>query len=343
MKRVGYLFERAFSRDALYQAWLDASHGKMSKHCCLAFSKRLSSNLDALHDELHSGRYVPTPYTEFCVYEPKKRTIYAPAFRDLVVQHAIYRLIYPIFDRTLIDQSYACRHGKGTHKAADYAQAALRRSPPGSHVLKLDIRKFFYRIERDVLQQQIERKIKDRRFVAVMMQFAEYGHPKKEPVGIPIGNLLSQLYALIYLNPLDQFVKHELHARLYCRYVDDFIIFGWGRQACLAALDRIKVFLREQLHLELSRYSLLPASRGVNFVGYRTWTSRRYIRKHSLYTFSRSAGRGELESVISVLGHAKETASLKHLLTTLQERFHALFVRLPQAYRCRLHPRAAPA
>jgi retron-type reverse transcriptase len=149
------------------------------------------------------------------VHEPKPRTIYAPAFRDLVVQHAIYRLIYPVFNAGFVDTSFACRVGMGTHAAADYAQAALRRSAAESYFLQLDIRKFFYRIDRAVLRRQVERRIKDRRFVDLMMQFAEYGQPQ----GIPIGNLLSQLYALVYLNPLDHFVKRELGVRLYCRYV----------------------------------------------------------------------------------------------------------------------------
>lgn len=222
MKRIGHLFEQAFTPDALYQAWEDASHGKRGKCATLEFSRNLGHNIDALHQELHAGTYRPQPYTEFKVFEPKERTIFAPAFRDLVVQHAIYRLVYPIFNVGFIDQSYACRIGKGTHAAADYAQAALRACPPDSYILQLDIRKFFYSIDRTVLAVQIARKIKDRRFVAVMMQFAEYGQPK----GIPIGNLLSQLYALIYMNPLDHFIKRVLKAGRYCRYVDDFVIFG---------------------------------------------------------------------------------------------------------------------
>jgi RNA-directed DNA polymerase len=339
MKRVGYLFEQAFTPEALYQAWLDASHGKMRKRSCLEFSRRLASNLDALHLELHSGSYRPQPYLEFQVYEPKKRTIYAPAFRDLVVQHAIYRITYPIFNAGFIDQSFACRVGKGTHAAADYAQAALRSSAPGSYILQLDIKKFFYSIDRTVLATQIARKIKDKRFVAVMLQFAEYGQPK----GIPIGNLLSQMYALIFLNPLDHFIKRVLKARRYCRYVDDFVIFGETRAACTSHLARIQTFIAAHLGLSLSRYSLHAVKRGLNFVGFRTWRSTRFVRKHSLYTFTQSAKRGLLESMISILGHAKNTASLRHLLTTCKEKHHDLFNRLPSCYRLGYHPQPALA
>jgi RNA-directed DNA polymerase len=339
MKRIGHLFGQAFTPDALYQAWEDASRGKRGKRATLEFARNLGPNLDALHQELHANTYRPQPYTEFKVYEPKERTIFAPAFRDLVVQHAIYRLVYPIFNAGFIDQSFACRIGKGTHAAADYAQAALRSSAPDSYILQLDIRKFFYSIDRAVLAVQIARKIKDQRFVAVMMQFAEYGQPK----GIPIGNLLSQLYALIYLNPLDHFIKRVLGARRYCRYVDDFVIFGWSRERCVAALARIIEFIRTDLGLELSRYSLHKIKRGLNFVGYRTWRSTRFVRKHSLYTFTQSAKMGALERVISLLGHAKHTASLRHLLTTLKANHHDLFDRIPSRCYANLHPHAAPA
>ena len=329
MKRVGFLFDKAFSQDALYQAWEDASQGKRGKRATLEFSRHLSCNIDELHCELHSGKYKPRPYTEFRVYEPKERIIYAPAFRDLVVQHAIYRLVYPIFNAGFIDQSYACRKGKGTHAAADYAQSALRLCAPDSYILQLDIRKFFYRIDRSILKSQIERKIKDKRFVNVMMQFAEYG----EPIGIPIGNLLSQLYALIYMNPLDHYIKRVLGARLYCRYVDDFVIFGWARDKCIQALELIRNFLNEFLHLELSRYSLHKVKRGINFVGYRTWQSTRFVRKHSLFAFTKSAKQNKLESVTSILGHAKLTASLPFLLTKLKGDHRAIFNLLPKIYR----------
>lgn len=314
MKRVGYLFDRAFTPDALYQAWIDASAGKRGKRATLDFGRNLASNLDALHTALHNGTYTLRPYKEFKVYEPKERTIFAPAFCDLVVQHAIYKLVYPIFNRTFIDQSYACRKGKGTHAAADYAQAALRSSTPDSYILQLDIRKFFYSIDRAVLRTQIEHQIKDKRFVAVMMQFAEYG----QPVGIPIGNLLSQTYALIYMNPLDHFIKRDLGARLYCRYVDDFVIFGWPRERCVDALAKIEAFIADELHLGLSRYSLHKCKRGLNFVGYRTWRSTRFVRKHSLYTFSMAAKNGDAEAIASCLGHAKRTASLRHMKNMLK-------------------------
>ena len=327
MKRLGNLFEKAFSRENLYEAYLDASRHKHAKRSCFNFERRLAHNLNRLYTEIQAGTYKPNEYYMFTVYEPKARLIYAPAFCDLVVQHAIYRTVYPVFNKTFIDQSFACRVGLGTHKAADYAQAALQQIPSDSYCIKLDIRKFFYRIDRSVLRQQIERKIKDKRFVEMMMVFADYG----EPVGIPIGNLLSQLYALIFLNPLDQYIKRELKAVRYCRYVDDFIIFGVTRQECLDALEKIKVFITG-LGLELSRYTISPTKRGINFVGYRTWASKRFIRKHSIFKFRRAAKKGKLESLISTFGHARHTHSLKHLIHFLKDTYHDIYCQLPKIY-----------
>lgn len=339
MKRYGHLFEQAFSKENLLAAFMDAARNKRGKRACFQFERRLAYNLEQIHTALHDGSYKPQPYYSFMVYEPKQRRIFAPAFRDLVVQHAIYRVAYRIFNAGFIDQSFACRTGKGTHVAADYAQAALQQAPAGSYSLKLDIRKFFYRIDRALLRQQIEKKIKDRRFVDLMMLFADHG----EPVGIPIGNLLSQLYALIVLNPLDHFIKRVMKARLYCRYVDDFIVFGLSRERCLSILAAVVAFITKHLNLELSRWTLAPVSRGVNFVGYRTWKSRRFIRKHSLFTFRRSLKARRFTSIASVIGHASRTHSLSHLVSTIKDHCHDYPYRLPEIYRQQNHPRAALA
>lgn len=332
MKRYGNLFEQAFTRENLYAAYKTAAQGKHGKRSCYEFEKRLAYNLDRLYTSIHDGTYRPKPHFCFTVYEPKQRTIFAPAFADLVVQHAIYSVILPIFDRTMIDQSFACRPGKGTHKAADYAQEALKKSRPGSYSLKLDIRKFFYRIQRTILRTLLERKIKDKRLVELMMLFTDHG----EAVGIPIGSLLSQIFALIYMNPLDHFIKRVLKVRLYCRYVDDFILFNLTRREAIHFRARIVLFISKHLQLELSKSTIAKTERGVNFVGYRTWKTRRFIRRHSLFKFRRAARKGKLASAASILGHAKRTHSLKFLLDKLRNQYHDLYRQLPKAYR-RIH------
>jgi len=161
------------------------------------------------------------------------------------------------------------------------------------------------------------------------MKFAEYG----EPVGIPIGNLLSQLYALIYLDAVDRFVKRELKVKLYCRYVDDFILFNLTHKQCVEYKERIDAFIHSELKLELSKYTIAPVLRGVNFVGYRTWVSKRFIRKHSLFKFSASVKSNRLESAVSILGHARKTHSIKQMIAAIKEKNHELYRQLPKTYR----------
>lgn len=327
LKRYGNLYSDVITLDALRQGFYDARRSKSHNYACWQFELSLGTELLKLHKELTEGTYKPRPYMRFKVYEPKERIIYAPAFRDCVVQHAIYSKVQPVFDRTFIHTSFACRVGKGTHAAADYAQEALIRSEDGTYTLQLDIRKFFYRIDRQILRFLIERKIKDPQLVDLMMQFAEY----EEPIGIPIGNLLSQLYALIYLNPIDHYIVRQLRPSAgYCRYVDDFILFGITRGDALLFRDLIIGFLDENLNLELSRSTIATVSRGVNFVGYRTYRRARFIRKHSLYKARKAMRRGHLERVISHLAHARKTHSLQHLLDYCAEHNYELYCLLPE-------------
>jgi hypothetical protein len=331
MKRIGFLFEKAFTINHLHQAYIDARKGKRDTPACFRFETDLWHNLEQLHTRLHNGTYRPAPYKKFKVYEPKERTIYAPAFKDLVVQHAIYRVIYPIFDKTFIHTSYACRKGKGAHKASDYTQKAMRQCRLGEYSLKLDIRKYFYSISRGILRRLIERRIKDRRFVDLMMAFADMD----TRVGIPIGNLLSQLYALIFLNPLDHFVKRVLKIKKYVRYVDDFILIGLTRDRCLSLRKKIVAYLANTLALSLSKSTIATIRRGINFVGYRTWQAKRFIRKYSLFKFRKKAAAGDQAAVASMLGHAKRTSSLIHLFQIIKEIGHDLEV--PKNYRRLYH------
>jgi len=309
MKRYGDLFRHIFSEENLYFAYLDARRGKRKKAPCFEFEKNLGGNLAVLFHEIHQGNYKPRPYFKFKVYEPKERVIHAPAFRDIVVQHAIYRVVYDVFNRTFIDKSFACRRGYGTHRASNYTQWALRQHDPDEYTLKLDIRKFFYSIDRDILRCQIERKIKENRLVDIMLLFASMA----EPVGIPIGNLLSQIYALIYLNSMDHFVKRVLKIKHYVRYVDDFILVGLTRPQCLEYRQIIIEWLDDNLHLALSKSTIQKVKKGLNFVGYRTWQNKRFIRKYSLYKFRRAVRADKKDVIVSLFGHAKNTQSIPYM------------------------------
>ena len=339
MKRHGHLFDRIVSEGALLAAYTQASRNKRAHRATFRFASNLGGQIHQLLDELQSGCYRPHPCNRFVVNERKKaRLIEAPAFRDLVVQHAIYAVVSPLLEQRYIDTSFACRIGKGTHKAADWLQAALRRAPRTSWTLHVDVRKFFYSIDRNVLEGLLRRVIKCERTLQLMLLFAQ----RPEPRGVPIGNLLSQTFANVYLNSLDQFCKRELKVRDYARYMDDSILIAPDRATGLLWLDRIRGHLA-LLGLEISHYSLQPIRRGVNFVGYRTWASARFVRPSLISAIRSDARRGRMDALISRLGCARRTCSLPHLLTYLKEHHHAIFDRLPQIYRYHPHTRAAAA
>ena len=333
MKRYGNLFTGAVSRKALYQAYHDARKNKVPTYACFEFEKSLAHQVETLHNTLTAGTYKPKPYHRFMVYEPKAREISAPAFRDRVVQHAVYNVIRPIFDRCFIDQSFACRCGKGTHKAADYVQHALQQVPRDSYILQLDIRKYYHSINRDILRQLIAQKIKDERLLDLIMLFAD----NEGETGTPIGNLLSQLFGLIYLNPIDQFVKRELKTKYYVRYVDDFVLMGLTREQAIEHKAAIVGFLKQKLELSLSKASIHRVTKGINFVGFRTWASRRFVRKRALYTFRRAVVKNKQDSIISCLGHARKTASIQTMLSYLMEKNNDAYRQLPETVRCVHH------
>ena len=202
MKRVGQLFQLIANQASLMAAYESARGGKRNHRACFQFSRYLGVNLSDLERELLDGSYRPHDCNRFWVFDGRKqRLIEAPAFRDLVVQHAAYAVVGPLFERRYIDTSFACRKGKGTHQAADWMQRAIQSAPRTAWVLHVDVRKFFYSIDREVLAVLVRRVIKCPQTLALLDQFMH----RDAPTGIPIGNLLSQTYANLYLNSLDQF------------------------------------------------------------------------------------------------------------------------------------------
>lgn len=313
---------------ALHAAFERASQGKKSHRAQFEFSRNLGENLCRLQAELESGTYRPRPCNSFWVTDgPKPRLIEAPAFRDLVVQHAAYAVLAPIFERRYIYTSFACRQGKGTHQAADWLQSVIRRAPRTSWVLHVDVRKFFYSIDRDVLQALLRKAIKCEPTIALLAQFAH----RDQSTGVPIGNLMSQTFANVYLNSLDQFCKRTLKVASYARYMDDSIMVAPDRATGVAWLQAISAHLA-MLGLEISHHSLHPVQRGANFVGFRTWACARFVRQRVISSLRTDARKGRIRGVASRLGHARRTASFQQLLTYLEKNHASLYLQLPQSF-----------
>ena len=302
VKRYNNLFSKIISFENLYLAGRKARKGKRFKENVMAFEENIEEELFKLHNELISKTYKPGNYREFTIYERKPRKISAAPYRDRVVHHALCNVIEPLFEKTFINDSYACRKGKGTHKAVERFTEFCRKN---KYALKTDIRKYFPSIDHEILFEKIKRKIKceDTLWLVKMIidgsnrqeetndYFAGDGlfGPSERKKGIPIGNLTSQFFANVFLNDLDHYVKEELHCRQYIRYVDDLTIFGNDKKELWGIKGMIEMFLeQERLRLHPSKTYVLPVAAGIDHLGYRIFPTHRLLRKDNCIRFIRN-------------------------------------------------------
>lgn len=274
------LFEKIISFENLLLAAKQAQRGKKMKQDVAKFNFGVEGELLRLQDELKSQAYRPGGYRHFYVCDPKHRLISAAPYRDRVVHHAFCNIIEPLFDKAFIYDSYACRAGKGTHRALDRCQEFLRLN---RYVLQCDIQKYFPSINHKILLKIVVRKIKDEKVIwlAESILRTPFVH------GIPIGNLTSQFFANLYLNELDYFVKFDLCRKYYLRYMDDFLIFGRDKKHLHKMKEEIRGFLEKKLRLSLhpKKAVVFPVESGVDFLGFRLFKNYRRIRKSNVKLF----------------------------------------------------------
>lgn len=258
------------------------------------FEYNLENNLFNLYEKLKNKTYIPGKYSSFYVHDPKQRLIHKAPVLDRVVHHLVSKKLEEIFEPTFIAHSYSCRDGKGTHKGLRDLQRFTKKVGKNNTnecwALKCDIKKFFASVNQDILFKILSKKIADSDFLSLIFKIIysfSQGNTKK---GMPIGNLTSQLFANIYLNELDQYVKHKLRIRFYLRYMDDFIILSDKKFRLTELIPVIKNFLKVNLDLELhpDKIKIINLNHGIDFLGYvifphhiipRTKTRKRLIKK----------------------------------------------------------------
>lgn len=280
MKTFNNLFTQIYDYRNLYHAFLLAQRRKRKKADVLDFEYHLESNLWDIQNDLLYKTYQPGKYKTFYVYDPKVRLIMAAPFRDRVVHHALCSVIEPIFERRFIDTSFACRVGKGVDAGVDKVTEYLRetrRKYGKMYCLKCDVSKYFQSINKRILREIVFKKIRCRetRWLIDVILDSTDGE-----TGIPVGNLPSQLFANIYPNELDHFVKEKLGVKYYIRYMDDFLIFHPDKNYLHELWRTISEYLRENLALSLNhKTSVFPVSHGIDFLGYRIFTGYKLLRK----------------------------------------------------------------
>ncbi|MBI3144879.1 MAG: group II intron reverse transcriptase domain-containing protein [Pseudogulbenkiania sp.] len=320
-KTYNNLFARIYDFENLHHAYLKARQGKRQHREVLRFEMDLEGNLIQMQNELIWGMYRTGTYRLFNVYEPKQRVVAALPFRDRVVQHAIVAVIEPIWEARFIHDSYACRPGKGTHAGADRAQDFLRRVQRQHgrvYALKADIGKFFASIDHGILKQLIRRRIACARTLELLDEIIDSTADEGAlaPVGLPIGNLTSQLFANVYLHHLDDYAKHALRERCYCRYMDDFIIVHHDKQYLHRVRADIEDWLWRELRLRTNRKTqVFPVAvrngRALDFLGYRIYPTHRRLRVDSIKRIKTKLRRLQRDYAAGRIGLEQITPSVQ--------------------------------
>jgi retron-type reverse transcriptase len=265
-------FPALISIKSLREAFVKFSRCKKSRPDVSNFIEHLDQNLAQLHNDLSSGKYTHGGYQIFTINDPKTRKIHKASVRDRIVHQALVSAIEPLFDCRFIFDSYSCRTGKGTHAAVQRLRVFLRQASQNNtrkiYALKLDIRQFFASIDHIILLSLIEQRVKDERTLALIRDILSSMN-SETGIGIPLGNVTSQLFANIYLHQLDFFIKNNLKIKHYLRYCDDFIIISSDRDFLVNLIQPISDFLHHNLRLSLHPHKIIirPLEQGIDFLG----------------------------------------------------------------------------
>lgn len=298
MKSYNSLYAKVCSIENLQLAFKKARRGKTRKPYVISFEANLNRELQKLKTELETFSYVPRPLKTFVIRDPKTRVISASDFRDRIIHHALCNILEPIFEKTFIYDSYASRKNKGTHKAIKRFDEFKRKTAKNGklvkyaktenevvgYVLKADIRHYFDSVNHEILLAIINRKIRDKGILWLIKKILDnHSNPSR---GMPIGNLTSQLFANVYLNELDHFVKHTLRAKYYIRYLDDFVILDRNREKLKYYKSQINEFLKTlKLELHPDKSKIIPLHNGINFLGFRIFYHYKLLKKSNTRLF----------------------------------------------------------
>lgn len=325
VKTFPHIYNQTIHLLNLLQAWEEFRKGKRKKVDVGIFEKNLENNLFALHNELKEMTYKHGPYSNFFISDPKVRHIHKARVRDRVVHHLLFTALSPIFEPTFIADSFSCRIGFGTHKGFQklvfYARKVSVNYTKDCWALKCDVEKFFDSVDHKILLDLIGKRIKDDDMLWLVREIVKsYGISFGK--GLPIGNLTSQLFANIYLNELDQYVKETLRIKYYVRYTDDFVLLASDKKYLQQCVLDINKFLIHNLLLKLHSHKTVfrKFSWGIGFLGYtalphyqivKTRTKKRIFRKVGqkilLYlqgTVNKEGLKQTFASYFGILSHA---------------------------------------
>lgn len=311
--QLRHTYSDIISLENLLEAWKEFVCGKRSRKDVQEFEFHLMDNILELHRQLTTKTYQHSAYKVFNISDPKPRNIHKASVKDRLLHHALYRILYPFFDTTFIADSYSCRKEKGTHKALQrfwmFGNKVSRNYTKTVWILKCDVKKFFASIDQNILLGILKKYISDEDILWLLVQIITSFSSTEKGKGLPLGNLTSQLLVNTYMNEFDQFMKHQVKARYYIRYADDFVIFSQDKAWLKTALLQIQAFLKLRLELNLhpDKVSIKTLASGIDFLGWVHFPDHRVLRTATKRRMLRNIieKEGRQETVQSYLGMLK--------------------------------------
>ena len=312
--KLVHTYSDIISLENLCLAWQEFIVGKKKKFDVQKFAKNLMDNIIELHEALVNKTYHHGGYESFFVNDPKRRHIHKASVRDRLLHRAIYCLLYPFFDKTFTADSFSCRLDKGTHKAINRLQTMFyqvsKNNTRTCWVLKCDIRKYFASINHKILLSILREYIPDQEITWLLTNIIESFHTDKATsIGLPLGNLTSQLFANVYMNYFDQWVKHKLKFEQYIRYADDFVFLSTDQNLLKSIIPQVQLFLQTQLKLSLhpTKIMLKTFASGIDFLGWVHFPNYRVLRataKRRMFAKLRQSPKEEvLQSYLGLISH----------------------------------------
>lgn len=303
-KTIRNEFDRKLTYENLMKAHLLSKRGKGYRKEIILFNLKQEEYIMWLYERLKTGTYKHGGYSIFYVTEPKLRKIEKSRYIDRIVHRFVVdNFLKEYFEKSFIYHTYACIQNRGMHKASLDVQKAMRhckRIWGEYYILKMDIRKYFDNIDKDILFKILKRKITDKKLLWLLQEIIYSNCAKGK--GLPIGNYTSQTFANIYLNELDQFIKHKLKVKYYYRYLDDMILMVKTKKEAKQYLEKITKFLKENLQLELNeKTQIFKNKQGINFCGYK-------INEYRLKL--RDRGKRKLKKKIKMLKYNIQTGKM---------------------------------
>ena len=278
------------SLEHIFQCWDQFKRGKRKRKDTQLFERHLEDNIFQLREDLITFQYSHAPYQQFYVTDPKQRHISKAVVRDRLVHQMVYDTFTQVLDKKFIFHSFSSRLGKGTHEGVTKLHQMIGKvSKNGAFpcfALKTDIRRFFDTVHLCTLKGLLRKYIKDEgtlKIIDIIIDSFKVAHDQADPVGIPLGNVTSQLFANVYLHELDDFIKQSIKEKYYLRYCDDFIILSSSENHLKSLIGVIRDFLSQKLRLELhpKKVMISKLGSGIDFLGYVLFENHTLMRTTS--------------------------------------------------------------